>query len=222
VAVAAITLTACTHLVSGTARYVGDSAATQAPLVKIADLPSLIPSPDQVGTTIGASDLQTQFIYTVLDTLPPGVMSAPECNAVMTPGDESVYRGSGYRGAYGQLARDVNRHSISIDVVAFDGANEAHKLVTTAVTEWRHCTNKALIATLDGPPVTWTAYGPNKSHGVDVLIRKAQGSQGYACGRAIAAGSNIVADVLVCSPDGNAVTDQAAAVVNLILDNIPA
>jgi PknH-like extracellular domain len=55
---------------------------------------------------------------------------------------------------------------------------------------------------------------------VDVLARTQEGGGGFGCARALAAGSNVVADVVACSNDGAMVAEQAAAVVNMILAKI--
>jgi hypothetical protein len=64
-------------------------------------------------------------------------------------------------------------------------------------------------------------FGPSRSYGVDVMLVRREGGRGYACSRAIAAGSNVTADVDVCGPDETVVNGQASRVVTAILARIP-
>jgi serine/threonine-protein kinase len=217
----AIASSGCARPIDGTAVYNGGADGASAPLVKLAQLQDLVPAPADVGALIGAPSLRGIAAYVKPDALPTGSISEGDCISVMTPGEESVYRGSGYRSVFGRVDDDPSARRTSVGVAAFDGAEEAHRFVTAQVESWRGCAGKPLTVKLIGPPVTWTADTPVRSNGVDVVSREQEQGQGYACGRGIASWSNVVADVLVCSPDGTSVAAQAAAVANLTLSRIP-
>jgi serine/threonine-protein kinase len=214
-------LSGCTRPVDGSAVFTSEGGGASAPLVKLDKLRELLPAPSVVGPLIGAPRLQAIAGYTKPDTLPAGSISEENCISVMTPGEESVYRGSGYRAILGRVDDGLDARRTSVGVAAFDGAQEAHDFVTKQVENWRDCAGKALTVTLIGTPVTWRADTPRRSEGVDVVRREQERGQGYSCGRGISSWSNVVADVLVCSPDGAAVADQSAAVANATLAGIP-
>jgi PknH-like extracellular domain len=67
----------------------------------------------------------------------------------------------------------------------------------------------------------WMAFGPSRADGVDVLLVRREGGRGYGCGRAIAARTNVTADVVVCGRDETVVNGQAAEFVHTILGRIP-
>ncbi|MGH3637154.1 MAG: sensor domain-containing protein, partial [Mycobacterium sp.] len=83
------------------------------------------------------------------------------------------------------------------------------------------CANKTMTVKTDSQEVTWTLNDPVTARDVPVQLHAAEGAAGYACSRAIAARSNVVADVAACSDDNTDLIDQAAALVNLIINKIP-
>lgn len=217
-------LAACAHVINGSPTYASDIPTAELPLVKIVQLPDLIPTAAEIGAVVKAPQLATVVIYTKLDTLPVGTLSDPKCIGAMTPAAEPPYRGSGYQAVYGRLEQDPTPpvlRNVNEAVAVFGSAEEAQRFVSTQINRWKDCSGRTLTVELEQPPVNWVISVPTRSDGVAVLLRRQEGGQGYACSRGMAARSNIVADVVVCSLDEDAVTGQAGALVNMILARIP-
>jgi hypothetical protein len=213
----------CARVIEGHALYATGtppSAATQ--LVKIADLPNLLPTVAESGAVVKSAQLTKTATYTGLGILPEGfTLSDPNCVGVMNGGLESTYRGSRYQGAAGFGARDEQGHLVEVTAVAFAGGAEADKFVGAQIRKWKDCTDATLTAKSgDEPPVSWTVNGVNRSYGVAVLVRVQEGGQGYGCARGMAARANIVADLSVCNPDQTLVERQASKLVNMTLAKI--
>lgn len=215
---------ACTTTVEGTARYAGDNPSTDdQPLVKVTQLPELLPSAAQVGDVMKLPGVMVALNYKKLERVPEDTMADPQCFGALFGTVEPVYRGSGYEGVYGQRLLDPAAFTagrMDAGVVAFSSAEEAHTFVTGQTAAWQDCAGKPLTLKLSDQQVKWTASPPAVSHGVDVLSRTQEGGGGFGCARGLAASSNVVADVVACSDKSAAVADQASAIVNLILDNI--
>lgn len=218
-------LTACTKTVDGSARYSGARPSSDQPLVKITRLPELLPSAGEVGEVMGGPGFVAALSYRSLEPVPDDTVSDPHCVGVVFGAVEPVYRGSGYQGAYGH--RIVNPMLLSagrVDegTVAFGSADEAQAFVSQQTGAWRDCAGRALTLKVANQQVNWTSSPPTVSSGVDVVARLQEGARGFGCARGLATVSNIVADVVTCGDDGAAVADQAAAIVNMIAENIPA
>lgn len=212
----------CSRAVDGHPTYATQTRNSELPLVKIAQLPSLILTPAEAGAVINGPDLASILTFDKADRMPDGALSDPKCAGLFAPGDELTYRGSGYQAIYGQLSEDHEQRRVFEAVAAFGTGVQAQAFVDADVKRWKDCAGKILTVTLQEPPANWIASGPNRSDGVVVVVRRLEGGQGYACSRAVAAGSNIVADISVCrleQPD--LVETQAARIANMILARIP-
>ncbi|MGV0836396.1 sensor domain-containing protein [Mycolicibacterium thermoresistibile] len=218
--VVALSTVACAQSVDGAAVYAPDVPRDDLPLVKIAELRDLVPTPEEARTVIDAPTLIYLMAYTKPDSLPQDTLSEPECASAVIPNDVSAYRGSGYAAVYGRLADDLRSQRISTGVAAFAGAEEAHEFVTQQVERWRECTDRTLTVSLGGQELQWTTSGPTRAEGVHVLLRRQEGVD-YACSRGVAARANVAADVLVCGRDAEAVNPQAGKLANLMLAKIP-
>jgi hypothetical protein len=217
-------LAACAKTVGGSAHYAAGAPAMNLPLVKLDALPGLMPTAAEAVSLTKSPQLATVDIYTEMQPLAGASLSDPNCVGAVFGIEESVYRGSDYQGVYGQLAGDPTMQtSLRVDegVVAFGSAEDAQSLVSAQTRKWQGCTAKTLTVKVEDQQVNWIASGPTVSDGVPVLLRTQQNGQAYSCSHAMAARSNIVADVGVCSDDKTTVNDQAAAVVNTILGKIP-
>ncbi len=221
---AASLLAGCEHVIGGSAHYAAGPPAMDLPLVKLDAMPALMPTPDEAAAVMKSPQLMTVVTYDAMQPLAGASVSDPNCVGAVFGIEESVYRGSDYQGVYGQLAGDPSlQNSLRVDegVVAFSGADDAQALVAAQTQLWKGCTGKTLTVKVEDQSVHWVASGPTTSDGVAVLLRTQQDGQVYACSHALAAKSNIVADVGVCSNDKTTVGDQAAALVNTILGKVP-
>ena len=226
-------LTACGETVSGTARYADANAsptaappanAPQPKLVKLADLPTLMVPPEEVGRVIGVPGVVAAAEYRSLEQVPDDNVSDPKCFGVIFGAVEPVYRGSGYEGVYGQrMANLATMIAGRADqgVVAFGSPQDAQTNVTEQTGAWRDCGGKALTLKVADQQVNWMINAPLVSDGVDVVTRVQEGGDGFGCGRGLQARSNVVIDVVVCGPDGVAAGEQAATLVNDVAAKVP-
>lgn len=222
---AACAVAACTTTVEGTARYADVTPSPDQPLVKIAQLKELLPSDRETGAVMDAPTSEVALTYTSLEAQPDDTLSDPHCIGAMFGTVEPVYRGSGYQGVYGERIWDpATEGSGRLDqgVVAFGSAEDAAAYVSKQTDIWRECVGRPLTLTALGQQVSWNASPPTLANGVDVLARTQEGGGGFGCARGLAAGSNVVADVVVCGNDGADVAGQATQIVNMILEKIPA
>lgn len=219
--VASLSLAACTRAVDGHGVYATETSSGNLPLVKIDELPDLILPPSEAGPVIDAPGLTSLVTYSAVNPVPNGLLSDMKCVGVMAPGAESSYRGSGYQGIYGSMFQDHGQPRLTQTTIAFGGGDDAQAFVNTATSRWKDCASKTLTVNIDQPPANWTVSGPHRSDGVTVLLRRLEGGQGVACSRAMAARSNIVADVLVIGTDDADLEHQGATIANMMLAKIP-
>jgi hypothetical protein len=216
-------LAGCDKTIAGNGRYAPEAASKNLPLVKLDALPSLMPTTAEAAAAMKAPPLALIGAY---DSMPPtedAVVSDPNCVGAVLGIDESAYGGSDYQGVFGQLTGDPStQNSLRVDegVVAFTSADEAQNLVDTQIRVWKGCSGHPLTVTIDKDQVIWVASGPKVSDGVSVLLRSQQGDS-FVCSHGLAARSNVVADVTVCSGDASTVKGQASGIVNSILQKIP-
>ncbi|HWF70362.1 MAG TPA: sensor domain-containing protein [Mycobacterium sp.] len=210
----------CTRPVDGRPIYVTETPSNDLPLVKIDQLPPLMLTPAEAGTVINDPNLAGTLTYTEANHVPDGFLSDLKCAGVMAPGAELTYRGSGYQSVYGEMLVDQDQPRVGEVAIAYGGGEEAQAFVDTATSQWKYCAGRTLTVNVQEPPVNWIASAPHRSDGVDVLLRRMEGGQGFACARAMAARSNIVVDVLVCGTDDADLEHQGATIVNMALSRI--
>jgi PknH-like extracellular domain len=219
-AILATVVTSCSQAIGGTATYApGDSRAGSAQ-VRVSQLQSLVLSIADVGALLGVTDLAPIDVPAVR-ILPNGVLSDTSCGAMMQTGWLPTYRLSGQVGATGLVAHDPHERQFSETVAAFRDAGAARAFIRTVIAQWKACIERPITQTAFGTQVNFMGFGPSHSYGVDVLLVRREGGRGFACSRAIAASSNVTADVGVCGPDETVVNEQSARAVNAILARIP-
>jgi PknH-like protein len=215
-----VLLANCTRAVDGRPIYANQTSPNDLPLVKIDQLSSLMLTPAEAGTVINDPSLAGILTYSKANPVPDGFLSDLKCAGVMAPGGELTYRGSGYQSVYGQMLVDEDQPRVGEAAVAFRGSDEAQAFVVAATNQWKICANRTLTVNIEEPPVNWIGSAPHRSDGVVVLLRRMEGGQGFGCARAMAARSNIVADVLVCGTDDADLEHQGATIVNMALSRI--
>lgn len=212
----------CTRAVDGRAEYATEAPAATTRLVKIADLPSLLPTLSETSAVIDSPQFANVATDAGLKVLPEGfTLSDRNCVSVMNGGLESQYRGSHYQGASGLTIKVDQDRLVETVAVAFPGSVDADKFVGTQIGKWKGCAGATLTVNYaDQPPVTWTVSGPKRSYGVAVVIRVQEGGRGFGCARAIAARANVVVDLSVCNPDQELAELQASKLINISLRKI--
>lgn len=213
------TVVSCSDSIPGTAQYAPDDPRPGSALVRVSDLQALVLSTTDLGALLNAPDL-TSLNLPAVRTLPPGVLSDPACGPAMQSGWLATYRVSGMLGARGLAAQDQHENRVEQTVAAFRDPTAARALASAVIKDWKTCIERSVTETAEGYTARWMGFGPSRADGVDVLLIRREGGRGYACSRAIAAASNVTADVSVCEPDETVVTGQAARIVTAILARI--
>jgi serine/threonine kinase PknH len=214
----------CGRTVEGTPVRGSGGSKAEAPLMSVADLKSLMPLLEQSASVMKAAAFVVASTSDRVEPLPADVLSDPACLVAFFGNVEAALAGSGYLGIYeeriGDQSTDFTRRA-DISTVAFGDAGEARAYVAKQIAAWKRCANKTMTVKTDRHEVTWTLNDPVTARDVPVQLHAAEGATGYACARAIAARSNVVADVAACSDDNTDLNDQAATLVNLIINKIP-
>lgn len=218
-AAACMSLVGCTDRVSGTSSYQPSVGAKNYTLVKVNQLWSLLLGPDEVSGVMKA-DFTISVKYINVD-FSAGIKELDRrCVGAMLAGAEPMYRGSNYGGVAGFGMTGPDDRLVDQAAVAFPDAAAAAEFVNTRVAQWHECANKVLMLhPPDKPEAAFVSPGPTTAYGVGVFPRTQEGTD-FGCSHGLAARSNVVADVLACSPDQDPLNDQVASIVNKMLGTI--
>jgi serine/threonine-protein kinase len=136
-----------------------------------------------------------------------GMTVTPDnCAGAWTPGLSDTYAGSGYTGAALQLVRDPgqNNHQVNQAIVSFADDAAAKAFYDQQVAAWQGCNYQKISATAPGvPSVSGTAAVSADTDGTTnmlILVDNWPGGGAIQCQRAITNRTNVVVDVLACSP----------------------
>ena len=220
----AVSVAGCSGTVAGTPRALSarDSGAA---VVAPADLDKLLVADAAMSDLVGVPDLVTFRSYTQI-TPPYGeVYSEPACAETLFNTMWTAYTGVGHTGTAGRKLAPPGKsveHEIDEGVVSFPTADAATRFVVRTVIGWDRCGDHHLSERDPGPDTTpqfFTLGFVAMSGDIATVVNTLEGGQGQACGRAIAARSNVVIDVYVCGD--NATAAQPVAVVNAIAAKMP-
>jgi hypothetical protein len=136
-----------------------------------------------------------------------GITVTPDnCAGAWTPGLSDTYAGSGYTGAALQMVRDPgqNSHQVNQAIVSFADDAAAKAFYDQQVAAWSGCHYQKITAAAPGvPSVSGTAAVSADTDGTTdmlILIDNWPGGGAIQCQRAITSRTNVVVDVLACSP----------------------
>ncbi|MGV0654941.1 sensor domain-containing protein [Mycolicibacterium thermoresistibile] len=180
------------------------------------DLAGLLLDGEALSSVLNASGLASAE---PVDTSALAAQTAepPHCLAVVAAGTEASYRDTGFTGVAGRTVSDPGDDATSVSqfVVSFPDAAAAARYQDSQINQWRDCVEVSVTQHIDAqPPRTWTVNAVDPVGGVlDAVIRDNRAT----CQRAVATDSNVVVDVLACSPQ---VGQYAEDIATQITDKI--
>ncbi|MCV7394416.1 sensor domain-containing protein [Mycobacterium paraseoulense] len=143
---------------------------------------------------------------------------------VWAEAQEYSYQGSGWTAVRVQQLKDHRDRADHIAyqaVVAFPGALGAHDFYASQVTGWANCDNRRVDLHDPGDPNAhyWSLSKASVADGVLTITRvQEEGSEGWACQRALTTANNVVVDVSACADH---VDDRGAQIAKRIAKKIP-
>lgn len=187
------------------------------PLVE-RELTGLLLSPDQVNSAMGATAMAVT--HQQKDMSDNSASMAPaECLAIDGAAEAVVYAGSGFWAARDQSLNDGDAftHYLKQAVVLFPTPEKAAAFVDASTRSWTACQDYTHVQS----GTKWFAAQPTTAGGVlsTIATERDVAAPGWACGRALVARNNVVADVNTCSADPG---DSAARIAGQIASNVAA
>jgi serine/threonine kinase PknH len=198
------------------------------PLVTPAQAASLLLSPDQVNSIMGATGMAATgqprnepFDETV-------TISNPNCLGVLYAAEQSVYQGSGFTQVTDQVLHepgDNPDHVVLQSVAIFPATDNAHAFLTKSVPQWQACAGQTVtLTTTENNPgstpttstVRWTFAQPSSSDTQIALMSTQEDANGWGCQHVLGTGLNIVTDIRAC---GNHITNEAGTISDKIIAN---
>ena len=181
-----------------------------------ANLGSILLSPADVNTVMGASNMQPTNQAEQMN-VPPGTLSNPDCLGALLPIQGSVYQGSSYSEVRGQaLNAEDPPHFVYEAAVSFPSAEQALAFVRTSADKWQACVGQLLTVTTPNKIFHWNFANPTGAPPKITQVHT-QLHGGRTCQHALSAVSNVVIDVVACAAqitdEGSRIADQMAAKV---------
>jgi serine/threonine kinase PknH len=180
------------------------------------DLNSILLSPTDINTVMGASNIQPTSQDEQMRA-PQGTLSNPECLGPLAPIQGPVYQDTGYTAVRGQeLNAEDHAHFVHEAAVSFPSAEQALGFVRTSADKWQACVGQLLTVTTPDKIFHWNFAKPIGAPPKITQVHT-QLHGGRACQHALSAVSNIVIDVVACGPqiadEGSRIAEQMAAKV---------
>jgi serine/threonine kinase PknH len=205
----------------GGQRITTTSATTSAaPPLDVAQLTSMLLSPAEINSIMGATSIVLGTPTTEMVDL-PNTLSNPACNGALNAVQASGYAGSGYTAVSSQLLHepgDRPSHDVVQGAVAFPSPAQAGALLKSSTAQWKACAGQSLTQNADGTVYTFTLGQVIETASKITLTHTAVGGNGWGCQHALSAVGSIVVDAAVC---GFQITDQASRIVDGIAANAP-
>jgi serine/threonine kinase PknH len=174
------------------------------------DLNSILLSPADINTVMGASNMQPTNQAEQMN-VPPGTLSNPDCLGALLPIQGSVYQGSGYTAVRGQaLNAEDPPHFAYEAAVSFPSAEQALAFVRTSADKWQACVGQLLTVTTPNKIFHWNFANPTGAPPKITQVHT-QLHGGRACQHALSAVFNVVIDVVAC---GASITNEAGQVAD--------
>jgi serine/threonine kinase PknH len=198
------------------------AATTTTATVTLARLDSILLSPAQINSIMGASNIQPGQIESHMFDA-GGKLSLPDCVGAKFPAAGPVYAGSAYTAVREQVlqAPGVNPdYGVIQAAVAFPSADKVGAFVTASAAKWKACAGQTITYTnnTDGALTDWTfgslAGNPPKI----TLLNTQEGDGGWACQHVLNAVSNVVIDVSACRYH---ISNEASLIADTMAANAP-
>ncbi|EFG79730.1 hypothetical protein HMPREF0591_0351 [Mycobacterium parascrofulaceum ATCC BAA-614] len=217
----AVLLTGCTATTTGHPAAAPDLGRWQPPAVLPQHLGDLLLKESDVNTIghTSAMAIRKQVTRMWHDE---DVVSNPDCLDSYSPAEATVYQGSNWNAAQGQILDDAApvrpEHALVQVLVGFRDADSAQQFFSQAKTRWSGCANRSLTVTSPGhAPVTWN-FGTAQATDTTLATTQTQpDGRGLTCQRAMGLANNVIVDTLWCGFD---TSSQASDIVSKISASI--
>lgn len=191
------------------------------PKIAVAQLGSILLTPAEADSIMGATGMQDQGSFVGADTN-VFTLSNPDCLGAAHIVQASVYRDSGHVAIKADVLHEPgNRytHDIEQAVASFTSAEQAAAFVEKSAATWQGCAGQTVTDTLNGNVSHWS-FGPLVREATTIaLLYAKQNARGWSCQRALSAVLNLVIDVKAC---GYRIGDQGLRAVDKIADKATA
>ncbi|MHA7649448.1 serine/threonine-protein kinase PknH/PknJ [Mycobacterium sp. ML4] len=182
-------------------------------------LSSLLLTPSEINSVMGASAIQPGEPITAMDSSPV-TLSAPDCQGAVYGSQEPAYAGSGYTGISGLVSSepgDDYDHWVNQAAIAFPTADKARSFLQTSLNRWKNCAGKTITVTNKGKTYRWTFSEVQGSSPRITVATSQEGANGWECQRAMEVANNVIADVKAC---GYQITDQGGQIADKIIAKV--
>lgn len=200
------------------------TTTTKAPTINAAQLDSLLLSPEQLGTIVGATGMVADPNTTEMKDPGPGnSVSDDRCLGALTGFQTGTYKSSGYTGMLAQLVQrpHVNPGWVVVQGAAvFASAEQATGFVATQQNQWQQCAGRTITQINAGRAIDW-AFQDVVGSPPNISLQRTpvKGLKDITCQHALSAVLNLVIDVNVCAPG---TTDQASQIAAQMAAKVPA
>jgi PknH-like extracellular domain/TIR domain len=201
----------------------GPSSTTSPPVLPVAEaaLEGLLLSPDQINTAMGATAMTVTATGTSMHD-DSAVVSDKACQPMLDVGEIAAYAGSGWSATRIQTLRepgDTLTHLVHQEVVLFTSAHDAGAFFSASAQSWPACANRRFTLTLPGQPgLVWSVGPVANINGTLSTTKTPEGSNGWACQRALTVANNVAIDVTTCTSNPS---DSAVNIAKQIAAKVP-
>lgn len=185
------------------------------------DLEQMLLGPEEAQQHLGAERL----VKVPVPAAPPrdvATQPSDDCARAADPNPAAAFRGSGsVTGGRGFKLTDggtLPRLSVDESVVTFGNPARAAEFIMETVDAWLHCQNTVVNVSNGNVVEQRSLGGVGERDGIFVLDNSIPGDRVSNCSHAIAAKSNVVADVHLCGLDRPA---AATEIVSAIREKVP-
>lgn len=210
-----ITAPIATTTLTAAQRSSAPTPTPRPPTVTPARLGSILVTPEEADTVMGATGMQDQGSFAGADTN-VFTVSHPDCLGAAHIVQSSVYWDSGHIAIRVDVLHEPgNRytHDIEQAVASFVSADQALAFVKKSAMQWKACAGQTVTDALNGSVSHWT-FGPFTGEVPTVaLLYSKQNARGWSCQRALSAILNVVIDVKAC---GYHIENQGIQIVERI------
>jgi serine/threonine kinase PknH len=212
-----VTSTPTTTARPTTSQATSPPTTTSPPTVSPDRLGSILLTPAEADTIMGATGLQDQGGFSGTDTN-VFTVSNPDCLGAAHVVQSAVYSDSGYTVIKVDVLHEPgNRytHEIEQAVASFPSADQALAFVKASAPKWKACAGQIVGDAINGNNTQWTFGNLVGDVPKIALLYSKQRARGWTCQRALSGVLNLVIDVKACGyhidSQGLQVVDQIAA-----------
>lgn len=197
---AAVLLTGCTSVVTGSAQLPANAAPEDLPSLKASQLEKLLLSVDDLNKIVNSL---TMVVVSDVQELQDSSekVSDPDCLGSIYSAEKQVY-GTGWTAVRDQVIREPgndNEHWAEQTVVLYPSANEARDIVDQSEAKWTQCGGFSVAVDDSQGSYIWKVDGPKSDGDVVTQVVNQEDSDGWNCQHALTSVSNLVVETMACA-----------------------